>query len=54
MKKYLEFWGGIWERGHRTLEMPGTAKVKNALEKKVRSVKEVNIQGINERTEIMK
>ena len=29
-------------------------KVKNALEKKVQNVKKVNIQGINERTEIMK
>ena len=52
--KFLKFWGGIWEMEHRTPKTSWMEKVKTVLEKKVRNVREFNIQRINIRTEIMK
>ena len=54
MDKFIEFWGGIWEKEERTLEMPWMDKLHRQLTEKVNSVKEFNITDRNLITEIIK
>ena len=43
MEKFVEFWGGIWERNEPTPNMPWMEKVKAELNEKVNNVKEFKI-----------
>ena len=43
MNKFIEFWGGIWERRKNTPHMPWMEEVKMQLNAKVTSVNDFNI-----------
>ena len=43
MKKFVEFWGGIWEREERTLNMPLTEEIRRQSNEKVNHVNEFSI-----------
>ena len=42
-EKFVEFWGGIWEREDRMPNMPWMEEIKGQLNEKVNQVKEFNI-----------
>ena len=43
IEKFVEFWGGIWEREDRMPNMKWMEEIKSQLNKKVNQVKEFNI-----------
>ena len=43
MDMFVKFWGGIWEKGDRTPNMPLMEKVREELKGKITSVKEFDI-----------
>ena len=43
ISKFVEFWGGIWERDDKTPNMPWMKKVQEDLKEKITQVKEFNI-----------
>ena len=43
MEKFIEFWGGIWEREERTANMPWMEEIRRQLNEKVNQVNEFNI-----------
>ena len=43
MEKFVEFWGGIWEREERTPSMPWMEEIRRQLNEKVNQVNEFNI-----------
>ena len=43
MEKFVEFWGGIWEREERTPNMPWMEEIRKQLNEKVNQVNEFNI-----------
>ena len=44
MEKFVEYWGGIWERKERTPNMPWMEEVKRQLSEKVNIVQEFDIE----------
>ena len=54
MEKFVEFWGGIWERRERTPNMPWMEEVKKQLNEKVNIVQEFEIENKSLRKEIRK
>ena len=43
MEKFVEFWGGIWEREERRQNMPWIEEIRRQLHEKVNQVNEFNI-----------
>ena len=43
MEKFVDFWGGIWEREERTPNMPWMEEIRRQLNEKVNQVNEFNI-----------
>ena len=43
IEKFVEFWGGIWEREDRMPNMKWMEEIKSQLNEKVNQVKEFNI-----------
>ena len=43
MEKFVELWGGIWEREERTPNMPWIEKIRRQLNEKVNQVNQFNI-----------
>ena len=54
MGKFIEFWGGIWERRENTPHMPWMEEVKMQLNTKVTSVNDLNISLETVRKEVAK
>ena len=54
MDKFIEFWGGIWERRENTSHMPWMEEVKMQLNTKVTSVNDFNISLGTVRKEVAK
>ena len=54
MNKFIEFWGGIWERRENTSHMPWMEEVKMQLNAKVTSVNDFNISLETVRKEVAK
>ena len=54
MDKFIEFWGGIWERKENTPHMPWMGEVKMQLNTKVTSVNDFNISLETVRKEVAK
>ena len=42
MEKFVEFWGGIWEREERKLNMPLTEEIRRQPNEKVNHVNEMS------------
>ena len=45
IKKFVEFWGGIWEKEERTPEIPWMEKVREDLARKINRVNVFDITG---------
>ena len=43
IEKFVEFWGGIWERGERTPKMQWMEEIRRQLNEKINQVNEFNI-----------
>ena len=43
MKKFVQFWGDIWEKDDQTPEMPWMKSVSKQIREKITSVKKFNI-----------
>ena len=54
MEKFVEFWGGIWERKERTPNFPWMEWVRRELREKVNVVEDFEIKNENLQKEINK
>ena len=54
MEKFVDFWGGIWEKEERTSNMPWMEEIRRQLNEKVNQVNEFNITFGNVKKKVAK